>query len=202
MEINTELALFLVALASILSTLLAFIWVAVRLGPKGRGHGANRNSNNELFDENFRNELRERGINRFERTLDQNAAFLQQDLHTIGDEVTEFIKERAGEILKEEFGEQKKAIATAQQHLAQTFLQVDTAIQQQQKEISAQYLKELQAEKERRLNDFSNAMAEIVTKHVEQTLSAHMDIGQQMKYILSNLEANKQAIIEDIKREI
>ena len=202
MEINTELALFLVALASILSTLLAFIWVAVRLGPKGRGHGANRNNNNELFDENFRNELRERGINRFERTLDQNAAFLQQDLHTIGDEVTEFIKERAGEILKEEFGEQKKAIATAQQHLAQTFLQVDTAIQQQQKEISAQYLKELQAEKERRLNDFSNAMAEIVTKHVEQTLSAHMDIGQQMKYILSNLEANKQAIIEDIKREI
>jgi len=201
-EINTELALFLVALGSILATLLAFIWVAVRLGPKGRMHGANHSSSGELFDENFRNELRERGISRFERTLDQNATFLQQDLHTIGEDVTEFIKERAGDILKEEFGEQKKAIVAAQQHLSQTFLQVDTAIQQQQKEISAQYLKELQAEKERRLQDFSTNMADIVTKHVEQTLSAHMDIGQQMKYILSNLEANKQAIIEDIKREI
>lgn len=202
MEINTELALFLVALASILATLLAFIWVAVRLGPKGRGHGINKGNNGELFDENFRNELRERGISRFERTLDQNATFLQQDMHSIGEEVTEFIKERAGDILKEEFGDQKKAIAAAQQHLTQTFMQVDAAIQQQQKEIAAQYLKELQAEKERRLTDFSNNMAEIVTKHVEQTLSAHMDIGQQMNYVLSNLEANKQAIIEDIKREI
>lgn len=202
MEINTELALFLVAISSILAALLSFIWVAVRLGPKGRRNGANHTNNGELFDDNFRNELRERGITRFERTLDQNATFLQQDLHSIGEEVTEFIKERAGDILKEEFSEQKKAIATAQQHLAQTFLQVDTAIKQQQKEISAQYLKELQAEKERRLQDFSANMAEIVTKHVEQTLSTHMDIGQQMKYILANLEANKQAIVEDIKREI
>ncbi len=202
MGISTELALFLVGIGSILCALFAFIWVAVRLGPKGRGHGGGHGGKDEIFTEEYREHLRQRGVARFERTLDQNATFLQQDLHTIGEDVTEFIKERASEILKEEFADQKQSVATAQQHMANAFAKIDQQIADYQKNMTAQFQKELSAEKDRRIERFQNNMAEIITSHVQHTLGEHLEVGEQVQFIISNLDANKQAIVEDIKREV
>ncbi len=200
---NTELALFLIGVSSILCALFAFIWVAVRLGPKGRGHGGGGNGGkDEIFTDEYREHLRQRGVARFERTLDQNATFLQQDLHKIGDDVTEFIKERAGDILREEFSDQKQTVATAQQHMANAFAKIDQQIADYQKSMTEQFNKELASEKERRLERFQNNMAEIVTSHVQHALGEHLDVSEQVQYIISNLDANKQAIVEDIKHEV
>ena len=136
------------------------------------------------------------------RKLYQNATFLQQDLHNIGEEVTEFIKERATDILKDEFSDQKKTVATAQQHMAHTFATIDQQIVDFQKSMAEQFKKELTAEKERRLEYFSQNMAEIITNHIQHTLSENLDVGEQVQFIISNLEANKRAIVEDIKHEV
>lgn len=200
--VSGEQAIFLVAIGSILSVLLAFIWVAIRLGPKGRGHGGGHGGKDDIFTEEYREHLRQRGAARFEKTLDQNATFLQQDLHSIGEEVTEFIKERASDILKEEFSDQKQSVATAQQHMANAFAKIDQQIADYQKNMSEQFEKELAHEKERRMDRFVDNMAEIVTAHVQHTLGEQLDVGEQMQFIIANLDANKQAIIEDIKREV
>jgi len=200
-DVDTNLALLLVSVGSILAVLIAFIWVAVRLGPKGRGHGGGKGGSQDIFSDEYREHLRQRGVVRFERTLDQNATFLQQDLHNIGEGVTEFIKERASDILKEEFADQKQSVAAAQQRLADTFAKIEGSIDDYQKSMINQFNKEILAEKQRRLERFENNMAEVVTGYVQQTLSEHMEVGEQIEFIISNLEANKQAIIEDIKRE-
>lgn len=202
MGVNGEQAIFLVAVGSILSVLLAFIWIAVRLGPKGRGRGGGHSGKDDVFTDEYREHLRQRGVARFEKTLDQNATFLQQDLHKIGEEVTEFIKERASDILKDEFSDQKQAVASAQQHMANAFAKIDQQIADYQKTMSDQFQKELSAEKDRRIDRFQQNMAEIITQHIQHTLGEQLDVGEQVKYIIANLEANKQAITEDIKREV
>ncbi len=200
---DTQLILFITWIGSVLAILLAFIWIAVRIGPKGRGaNGGHKNKDNELFDEDFRIKLRERGIARFEQTLDQHAAFLQQDLHKISDSVSEHIKEQAAAILKEEFTDQKQSVAAAQAHMAEAFTRVDHAIADYERSLTEQIKKELQAEKQRRLERFSDNMADVVTHHVQQTLGSHMEVGEQVQFIIKNLEDNKTAIIEDIKREL
>lgn len=198
---NTETVLLITWVGAVISILLAFIWVALRLGPKGRGHGGGGSGNGELFTDEFQNKLRERGIARFERTLDQNAAFLQQDLRKISDDVSEHIKEQSTSILKEEFTDQKQSVAAAQQHMAEAFAQIDRAIGDYQTKMTEQLNKELLAEKQRRLERFEKNMAEVITQHVQQTLGSHMEVGEQIEYIIQNLEQNKTAIVEDIKRE-
>lgn len=200
-NVDTNLALLLVGVGSILAVLFAFIWVAVRLGPKGRGHGGENGGNQDIFTDEYREHLRQRGVARFERTLDQNATFLQQDLHNIGEDVTEFVKERAGDILKEEFADQKQSVAAAQQRLAETFAKIENSIDDYQKAMTEQFNTEILAEKQRRLERFEKNMAQVVTGYVQQTLSEHMEVGEQIEFIICNLEANKQAIVEDIKRE-
>lgn len=201
MGIDREFALFLVGVGSILAALFAFIWVAVRLGPRGRGN-AGHAGKDEIFTDEYREHLRQRGVARFEKTLDQNATFLQQDLHAIGEDVTEFIKERASDILKEEFSDQKQAVATAQQHMANAFAKIDHQLAEYQKSMIEHFQNELTTEKQHRIERFQNNMAEIVTNHIQHTLSEHLEVGEQVQFIISNLETNKQAIIEDIKREV
>ena len=67
--------------------------------------------------------------------------------------------------------------------------------------MTEQLKEELAAEKQRRLDRFADNMAEVVNHHVQQTLGTHMEVGEQVEFILRNLEDNKTAIIEDIKRE-
>ncbi|RTK95353.1 hypothetical protein EKI60_00150 [Candidatus Saccharibacteria bacterium] len=197
---RTELILFITWAGSVVAVLLAFIWVAVRLNRvRSGGGGGNKN---ELFSEEYRQHMREKGAARFERTLEENAAFLQQDLHAISDQVTEYVKERAGEILKEEFADQKQTVAAAQQHMSESFKKVDQAIAEYRKAMSEQFEKELKLERARRLQRFQDNMADVVTHHVQQTLGTHLSIDDQIKFIIDNLEANKTAIVEDIKREL
>lgn len=199
---DTQLILFITWVSSVVAVLTAFIWIAVRLGPRGRGQGGgHKNGKDELFDEAFRAKLRERGVARFEHALDQHAALLQQELRKISDQVGDHIKEQATGILKEEFTDQKQAVVAAQQHMNETFARLDRAIAQYETSLTEQIKKELAAEKQRRLDRFSDNMAEVVTHHVQQTLGAHMEVGEQVEFIIKNLEDNKTAIVEDIKRE-
>jgi hypothetical protein len=200
--IDRDLALLLTAVGSIISILFAFIWIAIRLGPKGRGQGNHGGNNDSLFDDELREHIRQKGIARFERTLDQNATFLQQDLHKVSDEVTEFIKDRASEILKDEFADQKQTIVAAQQHMSETFSQLDKSIQQYQKEFIEKFDKELTAEKQRRIERFQESMAQIISGHILASLGSQMEVSEQVGFIVDNLDKNKQAIVEDLKREL
>ena len=200
MDTQTQTILLITWVASVLAILLAFIWVAVRLGPKGKGQSS-ANHSDDTFDDDFRAKLRERGVLRFERTLDQHAAFLQQDLRKISDEVAEHIKEQATGIIKEEFTDQKQSVAAAQQHITEAIARLDRMLSEYHKTLSDELHKELVAEKERRLERFATNMSAIITEHVQQTLGSHMQVGEQVQFILKNMEDNKSAIIEDIKRE-
>lgn len=203
MEVNqqTQIILLVVWVGSVLSILLAFIWVALRLGPK-HGSGQQPQKHGDLFDEEFRAKLRERGVLRFERTLDQHATFLQQDLHKISDEVAEHIKEQAANILNEEFTDQKQSVAAAQQHLSETFSRIDAAVEAYGKTLTEELHKELKAEQQRRLDYFSDNMSQVITHHIQQSLGALLPVDEQVSFILKNLEENKAAILEDMKREI
>lgn len=197
---NTELILLIVWVGGVLSVLFAFIWIARKL-PKGHG-GGNGGHGSDAFSDEFRQKLQERGIARFERTVDQNAAFLQQDIRKMSDDITDYIKEQATNILKEEFGDQKQAVIAAQQHMAESFAKVDRAVQEYQHALADQLKKEVKTEKQKLLDRFQENMADVVTHHVQQTLGTHMQIDEQVEFILKNLEENKTAIVEDIKREL
>lgn len=201
MGIDRDLSILLTAIGSILSVLFAFIWIAVRLGSR-HGQGNSGGNNEAILSDDLREDIRKRGVARFERTLDQNATFLQQDLHIVSDEVTDYIKERAGEILKEEFSDQKQSIVTAQQHIADSFSKIDKFLVQYQKDFQDTFQKELTAEKERRLQRFEENMATIVSNHILTSLGSQLEVSDQVQFIIENLDKNKQAIIEDLKREL
>lgn len=200
---NAQFTILLVAIGSIFSVLLAFIWIAVRLGPKGRGRGpANQSNGEDIFSDEYRDKLRERGIMRFQNTLDQNAVFLQKDLQRVSEEVGEYIKEHVGDILKDQLNDQKQTLIAAEERMAQSFSKVDKALEDYRLKMIEEMKNELALEKQRRIEYLENNLTDVVAHYIKETLAAELDVSEQMESIVANLEANKTAITEDLKREV
>ncbi len=193
-------------IGSILSATLAFIWLASRLGPSG---GKKRNTNDllteqaeqdveHIFNEEFREELRNRGRLHFEKILGENAMFLQQDLRLTTSQLNEFMKSEITKKLLEEFTKYEESIEDAKQLAIESISKTQEAIEQQRQMMSRQLSKELANEKERLVKRFEVDMADIVNHYVLAAIGNQIDLNDQLEFILTDLEVNKEAIIRDI----
>ena len=58
---------------------------------------------------------------------------------------------------------------------------------------------QLAAEKSRSLSRFESHMADIVNHYVLEAVGEQIDLSEQLDFILSQMDRNKEAIIKDIR---
>ena len=187
---------------------VAFIWVAVRLG---QGPGSKRGGMPDsldqaaeqdvehIFNEDFREELRNRGRLHFEKIIGENAMFLQQDLRLTTSQLNEYMKTEISSKLKTEFDKYEQSIMDAKQLAIESIQKTNAAIDEQRQVLGEQVQQELSLEKQQMLKRFEENMADIVNHYVLAAIGNQIDLNSQLEYILGDLEANKQAIVEDIR---
>jgi hypothetical protein len=188
---------------------IAFIWLAVRIGHPGSHPGgkdqpdsleeAAKQDVEHVFNEEFREELRNRGRLHFEKIIGENAMFLQQDLRLTTSQLNEYMKTEITRKLQEEFNKYEQSIMDAKQLAVESIQKTNTAIDEQRQLLSQQVQSEIVAEKQQLLEHFEANMADIVNHYVLAAIGNQIDLNDQLEYILGDLEANKNAIIEDIQ---
>lgn len=151
-----------------------------------------------IFNDEFREELRNRGRLHFEKIIGENAMFLQQDLRLTTSELNEYMKQEITKTLKEEFAKYEESIIDAKQLAIDSISKTQAAIEEQRTILGKQLDDQVKAEKQHLIDRFEQSMAEIVNHYVLAAIGDQIDLSDQLEYILSDLEANKQAIIEDI----
>lgn len=188
---------------------LAFVWLAVQLGSGGKkthhkspadtyAEQAERDVEH-IFNDEFRQELRNRGRLHFEKIIGENAMFLQQDLRLTTSQLNEYMKTEITRTLKEEFAKYEQSIADAKQLALESISKTQDALEQQRQTLSKQLATELATEKTRLVKQFEENMADIVNHYVLAAVGDQIDLNDQLEYILAELDANKQAIINDIQ---
>lgn len=188
---------------------IAFIWLAVRLGQSGSQKGrrnapdsledAAKDDVEHIFNDEFRQELRNRGRLHFEKIIGENAMFLQQDLRLTTSQLNEYMKDEITRKLKEEFDKYEQSIMDAKELAIESLQKTNDAIDEQRRVLSEQVTEELRAEKSQLIEHFQANMAEIVNHYIMAAIGNQIDLNDQLEYILADLEANKKAIIEDIQ---
>lgn len=197
-----------VTIGSLAAATLAFIYVAVRLAKTGSGTKKSALSGDvekaadadveHIFNDQFREELRNRGRLHFEKIISENAMFLQQDLRLTTSQLNEFMKQEITKTLQEEFAKYEQSITDAKQLAIDALAKTNEVIDEQRSQLSQQLEEEVRKEKERLIAQFEKNMAEIVNHYVLAAIGDQIDLSDQLEYILNDLETNKQAIIEDI----
>lgn len=152
-----------------------------------------------IFDDDFRQELRNHGRLYFEKIIGENAMFLQQDLRLTTSQLNDYMKQEVTRTLKDEFSKYEQSIADAKQLAVDSLKRTREAIEQQRQILGEQIEKEMAAERQRLITRFENNMAEIVNHYIVSAIGDQIDLTDQLEYILSELEANKAAITEDVR---
>lgn len=194
-------------LGSIGATGIAFIWLIVKIGgqakPAKKGgldtveEDADRDVEH-IFNEDFREELRNRGRLHFEKIIGENAMFLQQDLRLTTSQLNEYMKTEIASKLKEEFKKYEESIEDAKQLAIESIQKTNAAIDEQRAQMGAAVQKEIVAEKQQLVMRFEQNMTDIINHYVIAAIGNQIDLNDQLEFILADLQSNKQAIIEDI----
>lgn len=195
-------------LGSLLAATAAFVWTALSLKTgtsKRNGKSIEETTAEEasqmvehLFNDEFREELRNRGRLHFENIIGENAMFLQQDLRLTTSQLNEYMKSEITQKLQEEFAKYEESITDAKQLAIDSIAKTQEAIELQRKMMSQQLAQEVANEKVRVVKRFEENMADIVNHYVLAAIGNQIDMNDQLEYILSDLKANKEAIIRDI----
>lgn len=194
-------------LGSLLAATLAFIWLAVRMGTAGGKKKGKDNADIEkaaeedvehIFNDTFREELRNRGRLHFEKIISENAMFLQQDLRLTTSQLNEYMKEEITKNLKDEFAKYEQSINDAKQLAIDSIQKTNSAIEEQRAQLGQQVQAQIVAEKQQMVERFEQNMTDIINHYVLAAIGDQIDLNDQLEYILADLEANREAIIQDI----
>lgn len=195
---------------SLLAALLGFVWVALKLGKSGGGsttgsamdnmiNAAAQGGAEHIFDDKFREELRNRGRMHFEKIIGENAMFLQQDLRLTTSQLNDYMKQEITQKLREEFAKYEESIMDAKQMAIDSIQKTNQAIDDERGALLQQINQQLATEKARQMKMFEENMTDVINHYLMAAIGNQIDLSDQLEYILANLETNKKAIVEDIK---
>jgi hypothetical protein len=192
-------------LAFIGSVGVGFVWLITHLGSSGAAKSStesliedSQKDVEHLFNEEFREELRNRGRLHFEKIIGENAMFLQQDLRLTTSQLNEYMKTEITRKLTDEFNKYEQSINDAKQLAIESIQKTNTAIDEQRAVLGAQVQKEIVAEKQQMVERFEQNMTDIINHYVLAAIGNQIDLNDQLEFILADIEQNKQAIIDDI----
>lgn len=195
-------------IGSLLAATLAFLWLVWRIGGTTKGKPKTlagqvtdqaREEVEHIFNEEFREELRNRGRLHFEKVIGENAMFLQQDLRETTAQLNDYMRTELTKTLQDEFKKYEQSITDAKQIALGSIEKTITTIEQQRQFLEQQLVAQAQANKERAIKQFEKDLATIVNHYVIQAIGNQIDLTDQLDFIVTELENNKQAILEDIK---
>lgn len=185
---------------------VAFVWLAVRMAGAGAGRStktpdyarAAEEDVEHIFNAEFREELRNRGRLHFEKIIGENAMFLQQDLRLTTSQLNEYMKAEITRKLREEFAKYEQSIMDAKQLAIDSIQKTNQAIEQQRQVLGEQVRQQIEAEKTQLIKRFEENMASIINHYIMLAVGDQINLSDQLEFILGELAANRQAILEDI----
>ncbi|HET9850012.1 MAG TPA: hypothetical protein VFP35_00040 [Candidatus Saccharimonadales bacterium] len=195
---------------SLLAAAAAFLWLVWRLPSMGKNSPAKKGLEpgqigteaaedvEHIFNDEFREELRNRGRLHFEKIIGENAMFLQQDLRETTAQLNDYMRAELTRTLQTEFKNYEQSIADAKQIALGSIEKTITTIEQQRAFLEQQMQSQAQASRDHMIKQFEKDMATIVNHYVVRAIGDQIDLSDQLDFILSQLESNKKAILEDI----
>jgi len=159
---------------------------------------ATQNDPYHIFGKEFQEELRNKARLDFQRVINENAMFLQQDLRMTTAEINDYLKKNMVERLEKEFMEYERSIKDVQEAAVQSLNNTVAAAEQKQDELNVRIEKEMQARKEQSLKAFQENMADVVSSYVIKSVGEQLDIREQLPLIVREMESRA----EDMKKDL
>jgi hypothetical protein len=151
-----------------------------------------------VFGKEFQEELRNKARLDFQRVINENAMFLQQDLRLTTSGLNEYMKTEISAKLQEEFSAYQQTIKDVEQMAANSINATVLASQELQKELDKRLLDEAESRKSQIIESFQANMSEVVGYYITQAIGDQVDMKQQLPFILKQMESQMEEMRKDM----
>ncbi|HYH74349.1 MAG TPA: hypothetical protein VD735_00150 [Candidatus Saccharimonadales bacterium] len=153
---------------------------------------------NNIFNDEFREELRNHGRLYFDKIVSENAMFLQQDLRLTSSQINDYMKKEINTKLQAAFASYEQSMQDAQNASLEAIQKTMRATEEQHAIMTKQAQELAMAEKERAVKHFEDNMGDIVNHYLAEAFGNQLSLGDQVGYIIGEMEANKEAMKQDM----
>jgi len=101
-------------------------------------------------------------------------------------------------VIEEELEAYQKTLEEVRHVAIQAMEQIHQAVEHQRVELRDGMEVELAAEKKLLADKFDAKMGDVVSSYISESLGSGVDLGAQMQFILTSLEAHKEEIRKDL----
>lgn len=178
----------------------------------------------KAFNNHFKEELRERGREHFDKLLAENENLFQKELDDTIEDVSRGLREHILAKFEDQIGSYVGAVKEAQEQAVkalesstedlvryqksiseaqdEALANLEDSVQvfnQKQEALGETLAKSLAQQQESLVAAFEENMARIVENYLVGALGEHYDLKSQLPAIIKQMEDNKQAILDDVK---
>jgi hypothetical protein len=151
-----------------------------------------------IFSKEFHEELRNKARLDFQRVINENAMFLQQDLRLTTSELNDYLKNEISTKLQEEFSAYQQSIKDVQNMAIESINNTVMSSQQQQAELNHKLQEEAEARKAKIIENFEANMSEVVSHYVLKAVGSQLDLKDQLPFIIREMQSQQEAMKKDM----
>lgn len=197
---------FLALAAIIVLALIGTMWQLYNLQRKLYSYNnyageVRKDAIEDVLSEEFLGQLRNQAqlqLNNTVKAMDQN---LQEALQASYQKLLTDIEGEAAKIINGELEQYRQTIAEARTSAANVSKEAEKQLVEAKESIQKEAQAAIHEEKQQLLEKLDNKLSDIITHYLVEALGEHVDLGSQKDYILSQLEAHKEEIKQDINDE-
>lgn len=155
----------------------------------------------DVLSEEFLGQLRNQAqlqLTNTVKAMDQN---LQEAMQASYQKLLTDIEGEAAKIINGELEQYRQTLAEARTSAANVSKEAEKQLIEAKESIQKEAQAAIHDEKQQLLEKLDNKLSDIITHYLVEALGEHVDLGSQKDYILSQLEAHKEEIKQDINDE-
>lgn len=153
-----------------------------------------------IFNDEFREELRNMGRLHFQKVVSDNAMFLKEDLRLTSSQLNEFLKAEVTRHLEDSFVGYDQSLSDAKDLALEAVQKITNELSGQHAELTTQVEENVAARKTQIISDFQENMTDVINHYLLTAVGNQVDLNDQLDFILSELDRNKEAITKDLSR--
>lgn len=150
-----------------------------------------RTAENGRLPQALREQLLEAAQKNFQSVLDHSAAELQHDLEATAVQINKLVEKHGTEVIGTELEHYRAKLAELQNKTENDFNGMGKDVTEYQATLKAKLAEEIQAEKQRLVQQIDTKLADAVGSFLIETLPHNVDLGAQSAYLTAVLEEHK-----------
>lgn len=154
-----------------------------------------------VLSEDFLTQLRNHAQLQLTNTVKGMDQQLQKALQQSYQKMLQDVEQEAARIINGELEQYRQTIAEARQSATNVAQEAEKQLLESKKSIQEDAEAAVREEKQKLLERIDTKLSDVVVNYLVEAMGEHVDLGSQKDYIISQLEAHKEDIKQDVNDE-